>query len=157
MKAPKRTSVSKGRLPYDAAALRADIMRIQSAWKRYQRDHRRNAVYKFLSAIFEIVTIWEADGRAASRAHRAMVNERCKAPRSLEPLSALMAVAAHPHVVDDRTLAKWGRVLRYAREFKLPSMSLRKFIKCKGGINECAGLATIKLGSGSSRRQARKD
>src|SRR5438132_1641703 len=130
MKSSLRPGAGKGRrLPYDSDALHRDVMRVQSAWKKYQRSHRRTAIYKFLKTIFEIMTIWHADGRAASRARRAMVNEQCKAPRSLEPFSALIAVAARPTVVDDRTLAKWGRVLGLAMENKLPSTPLAKFIK----------------------------
>lgn len=148
MSSSKTASAKKRGLPYNSEALRRDVMRVQSAWKKYQRSHRRSAIYKFLDAIFEIITIWEADGRARSRAHRAMSEERCRVPRSIEPYSATMVIAAHPETIDDRTLAKWSRVLRFAQEHKLPSTPLRKFIRRKGGINECAALFTRRLGRG---------
>src|SRR5438270_8492084 len=139
-------AVRHGPIPYDSDALRRDVLRVQSAWKKYRRSHRRTAIYRLLSTLFETMAVWEADGRAESRALRAMADVRCKAPRSLEPFSALIALAAHPTVVDNRTLAKWSRVLRYAAEFKLPSTPLAKFIKSKGGINETAALFTRRLG-----------
>ena len=128
--------------PDDAKELGQDIARVKKAWKKYQRSHRRNAVYRFLSAVFEIAALWQADGHAASRAQRALINERCKAPRSLDPFSALMVIAADPSAIDDRTLAKWSRALKYAAGRKPPSTTLTKFIRAKGGINDCAARFT---------------
>ena len=147
---PKEVGVA-----FTPEALRADIARVRQAWKTYRKSHGRDCVYRFLKSIFDVVSIWDADRRAATRAHRALVEQRCETPNNIEPFAALMTVAAHPQTIDHRTLAKWSRVLRYGAEVKLPGTPLRKFIKKRGGINACALRFTRRFGK-STRRKIRR-
>jgi hypothetical protein len=66
---------------------------------------------------------------------------------------------ADPAKADKRTRSKWSRVMRYAAGYKPDSEPLDRFIKRKGGINECAGRFARCLGrhkaNGSQRRTAR--
>jgi hypothetical protein len=148
MKLTSTRAASPTRVPYTADSLRRDVERVQAAWRKYRENNTRDSVYGFLTSVFEIMTIWQADGRAKTRAQRALILEGCKQPRSIDPYSALMAVAAHPQAIDERTLAKWSRVERYSAEFKLSSTPLRKFVKKRGGINACAALFTRRMGRG---------
>jgi hypothetical protein len=57
---------------------------------------------------------------------------------TMNRLPRLFAAPADPAKVDKRTRSKWSRVLRYAMQYKDHSDPLERFIKRKGGINECA-------------------
>ena len=126
------------KIQYTSDALENDIERLCKAWRRYKRSRKRTAIYRFLNTVLEIATIWRADGKLLSRAANALRMSGGKQPLELEPFRALIAVAARPRPVDDRTLSKWSRTLRFAASKKLPSTPLRKFIKRYGGINDCA-------------------
>ena len=67
-------------------------------------------------------------------------------PDVIEPHAALIVAAVYPGSIDDRTVAKWSRLLRYAAAYKRPSNPLDQFIKRRGGINGCAGLFSRRLG-----------
>src|SRR5438093_8680799 len=55
-------------VPYTTQALRQDLLRVRSAWKDCQASRDRNAIYGFLTAVFDLVMWWAAEGRAISRA-----------------------------------------------------------------------------------------
>jgi hypothetical protein len=51
--------------------------------------------------------------------------------------AAMIRCTADPARADKRTRSKWSRVLRYVNMQKDEKEPLAKFIKRKGGINEC--------------------
>jgi hypothetical protein len=59
---------------------------------------------------------------------------------------------AEPAKADIRPRSKWSRVMRYAVAYKPDSEALDEYIKRKGGINECAGRFSQRLGRGAPRR-----
>jgi len=127
---------------YSRDQLFGDINRLRSAWKEYRRTPSRSAIFKFLQTVLELVTIWKADGQVETRTRRAMAEGKCPHIGPMEPFGFLVRLAAHPKTIDRRTVAKWSRVLRYAERFKLPGRSMRRFVKKRGGINECASRFT---------------
>ena len=129
-------------ISYTQQSLRLDIARVQRAWKKYQKTSGRDAVYKFLNEVLELLLIWQGDQKAGGRARRALFELGCESTENPEPFTALLIAAAHPKLIDARTLAKWSRVLRLAEALKLPKTSLRRFIKKRGGINACAARFT---------------
>jgi hypothetical protein len=62
----------KDPVPYSKEALRQDLTRVRSAWGDCQTSRDRNAIYAYLSAVFELVMWWAAEGRAISRARWAL-------------------------------------------------------------------------------------
>ena len=113
--------------------------------------HARDAVYQYLTAVFELVAWWAQEGRAVGRAHRALHLRGHNSVREPEPFAAVILCTADRGKVDDRTRSKWSRVLRYAAEYKDLAEPLRDFIKRKGGINKCAARFARCLGRGSQR------
>jgi hypothetical protein len=67
---------------------------------------------------------------------------------------AVIRCTADPEKTDKRTRSKWSRVMRYAAAYKPDSEPLERFIKRRGGINECAGRFSRLLGRGALRRTA---
>jgi hypothetical protein len=119
--------------------MRANLLRLQNEWETVQASHSRNAVYGYLTAVFELVTWWEQEGRAVKRARRALHLRGYSSVKEPEPFASIILCTSDPDKVDDRTRSKWSRVLRYAAAFKDLDESLRDFIKRRGGMNKCAG------------------
>jgi hypothetical protein len=130
--------MTAAKIRYTSDALQNDIGRLQKAWRKYRRSRRRSAIYRFLDAVFQIAIIWHKDGKLSARSRNALAAADCALQGAFEPFRALVAVAAQSQTLEDRTLSKWSRVLQFAKDKKLPSTPLRKFIKRYGGVNDCA-------------------
>jgi hypothetical protein len=133
LKKPVRDDV-----PYTTQALREDLLRIQNAWDESQARRERDAIYTYLTAVFELVAWWMAENRALERAQKALRLRNVNPFDNEEPFAAVIRSTADPAKVDKRTRSKWTRVLRYAVAQNTSSESLVQFIKRKGGINLCA-------------------
>jgi hypothetical protein len=135
-------------VPYTAQALRQDLTRVRRAWEDCQGSRHRNAIYGYLSAVFDLVMWWAAEGHAVSRARWALQLLHLDLPTTNEPFAAIILCTADPKRVDKRTRSKWSRVLRYSAEFKTNAEPLAAFVRRKGGINKCAGRFARWLGRG---------
>jgi hypothetical protein len=132
-----KTSVRRD-IPYTDEALKQGLIRVRNAWDECQASRERDAIYTYLTAVFELVAWWMAEGRAVERAQKALRLRRIIPTDHDEPFAAIIRCTADPVKVDKRTRSKWSRALRWALEQKIPSEPLARFIKRKGGINECA-------------------
>ena len=133
-------------IPYSAAALREDLIRVRTAWDDCQTSRDRNAIYGYLSIVFGLVMWWAAENRAISRARWALRLQGADLPTIDEPFAMVILCTADRQKVDKRTRSKWSRVLRYAAEYKTSAEPLDQFIKRKGRINKCAERFTHCLG-----------
>ena len=125
-------------IPYTDEALRQDLLRVQNAWDESQASRKRDAIYTYLTAVFELVAWWMAENRALERAQKALRLRHIIPFDQEEPFAAIIRCTADPAKVDKRPRSKWSRALRWALVQKIPSEPLLRFIKRKGGINECA-------------------
>jgi hypothetical protein len=133
LKKPVRDDV-----PYTTQALRQDLLRVQNAWEDAQGRRDRDAIYGYLSSVFDMVAWWAAENRAVDRAYKALRLRNMTPFDDEDPFAAIIRCTANPAKVDKRTRSKWSRALRYALVQKTPSESLVQFIKRKDGINRCA-------------------
>ena len=124
-------------IPYSDDALKQDLLRVQNAWDESQARRERDAIYIFLTAVFELVAWWMGENRALERAQKALRLHHITPFDQEEPFAAIIRCTADPAKVDKRTRSKWSRALRYAT-YKSPSEPLDKFMKRNGGINRCA-------------------
>jgi hypothetical protein len=125
-------------IPYTDQALRQDLLRLQNAWDESQASRERDVIYIYLGAVFELVAWWMADTRALERAEKALRLRHLTSFDQEEPFAAIVRCTADPAKVDKRTRSKWSRALRYVLAQKPHSEPLDRFMKSKGGINECA-------------------
>jgi hypothetical protein len=132
-----KTSVRKD-IPYTDQALKQDLLRVQNAWDDSQARRERDAIYIYLSAVFELVAWWMTDNRALERAENALRLRHLTSFDQEEPFAAIIRCTADPAKVDKRTRSKWSRALRYALACKSHLEPLDRFMKRKGGINSCA-------------------
>src|SRR6266480_3519185 len=126
-------------VPYTAQALRQDLTRGRSAWDECQAHRERDAIYSYLTAVFDLVAWWAAENCAVARARKALRLQNIWPSDHDEPFAAIIHCTADPAKVDKRTCSKWSRVLRYAAEYKPSFEPLQRFIKRNRGINACAG------------------
>jgi len=117
-----------------------DLAEARTAWKAYQSTRKRDAIYEYLTTVFQIVARWKEQRRSKAKSHQALKATGHRTMiRSLEPFTAVIVCTADPGIVDAKTRSKWSRALRYVEQFKPEAESLAKFIKSRnGGINECA-------------------
>jgi hypothetical protein len=125
-------------VPYTTQALKQDLLRLRNAWDGCQASRKRDAIYMFLNAVFDLVAWWIAENHARDRAHKALRLRGICPFAGEEPFAAIIRCTADPAKVDKRTRSKWSRVLRYALRYKSHSEPLDQFIKRKGRINGCA-------------------
>ena len=138
-------------IPYTKQALKQDLLRVRNAWEECQASRKRDAIYTYLTAVFDLVSWWTAEDRALERAHKALRLKSMCPFDGEEPFAAIIRCTADPAKVDKRTRSKWSRALRYALAYKSHFEPLDQFIKRKGGINACASRFAQCLG----RREAR--
>jgi hypothetical protein len=129
---------SQRTVPYSEAALTHDLMRVRAAWKRFQSSRNRDAVYDYLTAVFELVSWWMEERQVYVFSGHALYLHGYDEMIEVDPFAAVILSTSNPKKVDLRTRSKFSRALRYAAAVKRPSEPLRQFMQRKGGINECA-------------------
>ena len=73
-------------VPYTTEALRQDLLRVQNAWDECQSHRERDAIYSYLTAVFDLVAWWAAEGRAVSRGRWALKLQGVDVLNADEPL-----------------------------------------------------------------------
>jgi len=141
---------------YSDKSLDADLDRLGDAWSDLQKNRDRDAIYSYLTPVFEVVAWWNADGQSAQRARRALGRRGIKAPNVIEPFAAVISATTHPTTLDKRLVSKWSRALRYVAAAKRTREPLDEFIKRQGGINACATGYSRRFGRRSSQRDSRR-
>jgi hypothetical protein len=149
------TRSTKNPVAYSEAALSQDLVRVRNNWDECQTHRERDAIYSYLTAVFDLVAWWAADDGAVSRGRWALRLNR-KDLTNDEPFAAVILCTSDPRKVDKRTRSKWSRVLRYAAEYKLVGEPLAAFVQRKGGINECAARFARCLGRQSQNASPTK-
>ena len=116
-----------------------ELEHARRAWVQYQSTRKRDAVYGYLNAVFEIVQHWKRPHRAKVSSHQALVaTKQRRVLRIDEPFGIIIFCTSDPEIADAKTRSKFSRVLRYVRKAKPYSQGLTEFIKSNGGLNECA-------------------
>jgi hypothetical protein len=135
---PRMKTSVRNDIPYTDEALKQDLLRVRNAWEESQARRERDAIYTYLTAVFELVAWWAAENRALERAQKALRLRHIIPSDHDEPFAAIIRCTSDLAKVDKRTRSKWSRALRYALTYKSHSEALDRFMKRKGGINECA-------------------
>jgi hypothetical protein len=133
-------------VPYTSQALREDLLRVRNAWEESQASRQRDAIYGYLSSVFDLVAWWSVEKCALDRAHKALRLRHINPFEHEEPFAAIIRCTSDPAKVDKRTRSKWSRALRLAMSRKPNDEPLDQFIKRKGGINKCAARVGRRFG-----------
>ena len=120
-------------------AIERQFAQARRAWVRYLSTRQRDAVYGYLSAVFQVVQRWAMLGHTRTGSlHALTAANRRGAIRTRDPFAIVIFCTSDPQVVDARTRSKWSRALRFVARCKPHAQELGAFIKGQGGINECA-------------------
>ena len=117
--------------------VRRRLERVRDAWKAFQASRARDAVYGYLVAVFAIVERYK--GR---RKTKKLLRHVCKVTglpvdENADPFATVIRCTSD-HVVDNKTISKWARALRYVAYCQVPRTQLKTFMKETGGVNACA-------------------
>jgi hypothetical protein len=141
---------AEDQIPYSKEALRQDLTRVRNAWDECQAHRERDAIYSYLTAVFDLVAWWAAENCALARARKALQLQGVDLRTTDEPFAAIILATADRQKVGKRTRSKWSRVMRYAAGYKSNSEPLAAFIRRKGGINEmCVAIYPVFWASSS--------
>ena len=84
----------RGREPntisFSTEALLANLLRLKNEWEAVQASRNRDAIYQYLSAVFETVVCWAKEGKAVNRAQRALHLRGHHSVREPEPFAAVI-------------------------------------------------------------------
>src|SRR6478735_8728272 len=108
----------KEAIPYSSEALRQDVQRVRDAWVDCQATRDRNAIYGYLTAVYDLVAWWTAEGQEIDRARLALRSQQLKVSDREDPFAAVIRCTADPAKADNRTRSKWSRAMRYAAMYK---------------------------------------
>ena len=139
-------------IPFSTEALQANLLRLQNEWEAVQASRDRDAIYRYLAAVFETVMVWAKEGKAVKRAYRALHVRGHKSVREPEPFAAVILCTSDPDKVDAGRGANGRGCCGTQKQYKDLDEPLGDFIKRKGGINECAARFARRLGRGSAYR-----
>ena len=130
-------SQSQPQLPYLNNALECDLNRVREIWRESRRQHDRFSIYQYWTAVFDLVAVWQVEGRAVERAKRALRLKGRGGGDNVEPFAAVIRCTSSQKKVDAKARSKWAHALKFAAEYKSASEPLVHFIRRHGGINAC--------------------
>lgn len=134
---PQTKCRNRKKLPYSSDALRWDLFRLRDVWRESRRQHDRFSIFKYLSAVFDLVMVWKKENQAIGRATRALRLKHRACGNTIEPFAAIISCTSSRRVVDAKTRSKWTHALMFAEKDKSAGESLEEFIRRNGGINLC--------------------
>jgi hypothetical protein len=151
---PRKERLRPDAIPYTKNALERDLERVHDAWDDYQTDRRRDAIYGYLKAVYDLVNWWSAERCEVDRARQAL-RSRGLLPWPREDVyAAMIRCTADPARADKRTRSKWSRTLRHVKMEKDEGEALTAFIKRSGGVNECNARYGRRLRRLAARRRS---
>src|ERR1700730_12598731 len=90
-------------VPYTTQALKQDLLRLRTAWAECQASRERDAIYGYLTAVFDLVAWWTAENCALERARKALRLQNIQqSDHDEEPFAAIIRCTADPRKVDKR-------------------------------------------------------
>jgi hypothetical protein len=137
---------AEGESPQDR--LRRRLIRVSDAFDEFQGSRVRDAVYGYLKAVFALVVDCKGRRRTKRLLRRAFQFAGLSFDENADPFGAVIRCTSERNL-DNKTISKWARALRYVARCKRPRTALKAFIKKMGGINACADRYTQYFGRAS--------
>jgi hypothetical protein len=127
--------------------LRRRLIKVSDAWDDFQESRVRDAVFKYLAVVFDVVMDHRGQRRTKRLLRHAFQFAGLPFDRNADPFAAVIRCTSE-RKLDCKTISKYSRALRYAARCKRPRKPLKTFMKELGGIGACAERYTIYLGRG---------
>jgi hypothetical protein len=133
LRRPHRQAKSQTR----TARLTRWLEKVHRAWDEFQASRVRDAVYGYLEAVFAIVIHYKVRRRINRLRRHAFEFAHLPLDKNADPFSAVIRCTCG-NAIDNKTISKWARALRYVRYCKTAQQPLKKFMTAAGGVNACA-------------------
>jgi len=117
--------------------LRRRLMRVSDAFDEFQESRVRDAVFKYLAVVFAVVVDHKGRRRTRRLVRRAFQFAGLPFDKNADPFAAVIRCTCE-RKVDNKSISKWARALRYVAYCKKPRTPLKTFVKTMGGVNGCA-------------------
>ena len=140
-------SDDKAKTDGSKAGLSQRLVMVCDAWDDFQECRKRDAVYGYLKTVFALVVDCTGRRRTKRLLQHAFKFAGLPFDKNADPFAAVIRCTSERNI-DNKTISKWARALRYAAQCKKPRMPLKTFVKKMGGINACADRYAIYLGGG---------
>lgn len=127
--------------------LRRELEKVSDAWVDFQENRARDAVYGYLKAVFAVVVGHKGRRRTKRLLRRFFQFAGLPFEKNADPFATVIRCTCDRDV-DNKTISKWARALRYVACFKRPRTGLKAFMKAMGGVNACADRYTRYIGRG---------
>ena len=124
-------------VPLKQSRLSSELEALRLVSQQTFSSGNRMAVHRFLGAIFNLVSVWEAEDRLEEGLYRLLDFLKAPVPLRIGEAFAVAIYCTAPHV-DKKSRSKWARALRFAAANKPDDELIKNFFKRKGGINACA-------------------
>jgi hypothetical protein len=118
-------------------SLRQRLGDVCDAWDDFQEDRSRDGVYGYLRRVFSIVKHYSGRRRTKKLMRRTFKFAGLPVDMSADPFAVVIRCTCE-HKLDNKTISKFSRALRFVARFKKPRHRLMTFMKNRGGINACA-------------------
>jgi hypothetical protein len=118
-------------------SLRQRLGDVCDAWDDFQENRFRDAVYGYLRAVFSIVKHYRGRRQTKKLMRRAYKFAGLPVDMNADPFAVVIRCTCE-HKLDNKTISKWSRALRYVERVKKPRHQLTTFMKNRGGVNACA-------------------
>jgi hypothetical protein len=123
------------------------LKEVINAWHDFQASRARDAVYKYLEAVFAIVDHYRVRRRTNNLLRHAFEFADQPVDKHADPFTAVIRCTCDGQA-DNKTTSKWARALRYVARSKKPGAPLKAFMKAAGGVNACANRYANHFGRG---------
>jgi hypothetical protein len=117
--------------------LRRRLSELSDIWEGVREDRRRDAIYHFLQAVFDVVISYKSKRRRKRLLRRAFKFAGLPFDPYVDPFAAVIRCTTDGEA-DRKMISKWSRALRFAAIAKKPRVPLKRFMKRMGGINGAA-------------------
>jgi hypothetical protein len=128
--------------------LRRRLMRVSDAFDEFQESRVRDAIFKYLAAVFEVVVHYKGRRQTRRLLRHAFQFAGLSLDKNADPFAVVVRSTSDDRV-DNKAISRWSRALRYVAYCKVPRAQLKTFMKRMGGINGWADRHTRYLGRGS--------
>jgi hypothetical protein len=136
------------------ARLRRRFEKVCDAWDEFQTSRARDAVYGYLEEVSAIVEHYKARRKTNRLLRHAFKLAGIPVDENADPITAVIRCTCEGEV-DNKTISKWARALRYVAHSEVPSASLKTFMKAAGGINASAARFAKYYGRGVDENRGR--
>ncbi len=119
------------------ARLRRRLEKVSHARKQFQASRTRDAVYPYLAAVAAIVEHYKVRRKSKTLLRHAYKFAGLPFDKDADPFTAVIRCTCD-RSLDNKTISKWARALRYVACCEVPSATLKAFMKEAGGINASA-------------------